>query len=450
MRVEKRSSASVRVTPTKITKPPSRPPSLRTKRGKGTVSLRDRATGERREYWLGPCDEASTREAYHRLIAQWEATDRRLPQHPLDSARELGASPSAITLGELLIAYFDHAKCTYTASEVTSIRSALRVTRAHFGSIAATEFGPAKLRLVRDAMIAGDDHTTPPRVPWSRPTTNRQVQRITAMFKWAAALELLPVTIYQQLKCLPPLRRGLTTAAESTPVKPVALHAIERVAPLVSRQVAALMNLQLLTAARGCELFGLRPRDLDRSVLDGVWTVQLTHHKTAHHGKQRTLLLGPQGQALLAEFLVDRADDAFLFSPREAEAERRSAQHARRKTPLSCGNRPGTNRSAQRTRALGECYNRMSYHHAIARACRKAFPPPAEVIERGEDSVAAWHRDHHWHPHQLRHTAGTRIRKSFGLEAAAVALGHASARVTDAVYAERDMDRAAEVMRKLG
>ncbi len=105
MRLENSSSPSVRHSPAKFAKPPS----LRTKRGKGTVSLRDRDTGERREYWLGPCDEASTREAYHRLIAQWEATGRRLPQHPVESALDNGASPSAITLGELLVAYFDHA-----------------------------------------------------------------------------------------------------------------------------------------------------------------------------------------------------------------------------------------------------------------------------------------------------------------------------------------------------
>jgi hypothetical protein len=36
------------------------------------------------------------------------------------------------------------------------------------------------------------------------------------------------------------------------------------------------------------------------------------------------------------------------------------------------------------------------------------------------------------------------------LEAAAVVLGHSSALVTDAVYAERDAAKVAEVMRKIG
>jgi len=37
-----------------------------------------------------------------------------------------------------------------------------------------------------------------------------------------------------------------------------------------------------------------------------------------------------------------------------------------------------------------------------------------------------------------------------GVEAAAATLGHSSAKLTDEVYAERDMQRVAEVMRRMG
>ena len=36
--------------------------------------------------------------------------------------------------------------------------------------------------------------------------------------------------------------------------------------------------------------------------------------------------------------------ERFLFSPAEAETERQAERAASRKTPPSCGNRPGTNR----------------------------------------------------------------------------------------------------------
>jgi site-specific recombinase XerC len=51
-----------------------------------------------------------------------------------------------------------------------------------------------------------------------------------------------------------------------------------------------------------------------------------------------------------------------------------------------------------------------------------------------------------WHPNQLRHTVATEVRARFGLVAAQAVLGHAKADVTQ-VYAERDLTRAAEVMR---
>ena len=54
-----------------------------------------------------------------------------------------------------------------------------------------------------------------------------------------------------------------------------------------------------------------------------------------------------------------------------------------------------------------------------------------------------------WTPNRLRHSAATEIRRQFGLEAAQVVLGHSQANVTQ-IYAERDMNLAAEIMRKIG
>ncbi len=78
----------------------------------------------------------------------------------------------------------------------------------------------------------------------------------------------------------------------------------------------------------------------------------------------------------------------------------------------------------------GEHYSVASYRKAIQAACRKA-------------GVATWH------PHQLRHTAATKIRKRFGLEASRVILGHADVRAAQ-IYAKQDRDRCVEVMRLIG
>ena len=64
--------------------------------------------------------------------------------------------------------------------------------------------------------------------------------------------------------------------------------------------------------------------------------------------------------------------------------------------------------------------------------------------------MRAWRHEHRWHPHQLRHNAATNLRREFGLEAAQLALGHSSALVTDAVYAERDRTKVMEIMKRVG
>ena len=90
------------------------------------------------------------------------------------------------------------------------------------------------------------------------------------------------------------------------------------------------------------------------------------------------------------------------------------------------------------------------------RACDRAFPHPTlakvacnRLSEDQRVELMAWRKEHRWHPNQLRHTVATEVRARFGLEAAQAVLGHAKADVTQ-VYAERDLSKAAEVMRQIG
>jgi integrase len=54
-----------------------------------------------------------------------------------------------------------------------------------------------------------------------------------------------------------------------------------------------------------------------------------------------------------------------------------------------------------------------------------------------------------WSPLQLRHTAATAIRARFGVEAAATVLGHSKVETTE-IYAEKNRDRAEQVVREIG
>lgn len=155
------------------------------------------------------------------------------------------------------------------------------------------------------------------------------------------------------------------------------------------------------------------------------------------------IYFGPQAQEVIRPFLHDRATNAFLFSPAESDTERRERQHAERKTPDGQGNEPGTNRKENPKRKPGARFTTNTYHRAIQYVCDRTFPPPPLLTKRdGEtvdawrdrleaeglwDDLAAWRRAHRFHPHQLRHNAATELRKAFGLEAAQLTLGHASA-----------------------
>ena len=182
---------------------------------------------------------------------------------------------------------------------------------------------------------------------------------------------------------------------------------------------------------------------MDRSA--GVWTYKPESHKTQHHGKERFIFIGPKAQAVLLPYLL-RPAGSFCFSPADSEKQRLAELHAERKTPLSYGNRPGTNRVRRPKRQAGDRYTKDSYNRAIARAVKAANAARKKAaVEIGVEPVLL----PSWSPNRLRHAAATEVRRQFGLEAAQVTLGHAKADVTQ-VYAERDAELARTVALKIG
>lgn len=444
----------------------TKPPGYRKRQGytQAIVTLRDSATGRARDFWLGEFGSPESRELYHRLIAEWELRGRRWPVLPGDAAPAAG--PAAMTIDELLVEYRRWAEEYYCPAHVHVLKMVFGVLRTYYGSTPAADFGPNKLRMLRDQMILGDASADPPRKPWSRTCINASVQRIRHLFKWAVARELIPATVHQALATLEPLKRGRTAARETVRVGPVTSTLLRRSLRYMSRPARALVRLQLLTGARAGELVGMRACDIEIDPHSDIWAYRPEQHKNAFRERERTIYLGPRAQRILRRFLVGRPMTAYLFSPAEADVERRARLTATRCTPLNQGNRPGTNRRDTPRRTPGEHYATASYRRAIWYACDRAFPPPAPLARMAGETtrqwearlkrehlwkdLLAWRCEHRWHPHQLRHTAATVLRREFGLEAAQLTLGHSSATVTDAVYAERDRAKVIEIMKRVG
>ena len=185
----------------------------------------------------------------------------------------------------------------------------------------------------------------------------------------------------------------------------------------------------------------MKPCDIDRS--GDVWMYRPTSHKTEHHGRSRSIAIGPRAQMILARYLL-RESTTFCFSPLESEQQRKAKQRRNRKSKVQPSQLDRSSKTP--SRRLGERYSRTAFLWAVRRACMRAFPAPTHL--QGED-LKAWRKKNWWHPNQLRHAMGTEIRQRFGLEAAQVVLGHARADVTQ-IYAERDERLAAEVARQVG
>ena len=60
-----------------------------------------------------------------------------------------------------------------------------------------------------------------------------------------------------------------------------------------------------------------------------------------------------------------------------------------------------------------------------------------------------WNAEHRFHPHRLRHSFATEVRREFGPEAQMVLLGHRTTRMVD-LYGELDRQLGVKVMQKIG
>ena len=256
--------------------------------GQAVMTLPD-GVGRRRDILLGRYGTPESRKEYARVLAEWESNGRRLPQP---------AATSDITVNELVLAYWKHARDYYgwtkdpKRGDKASLRDALRVVRKLYGHTPAREFGPLALKACRARMI---------RKGWARTYINSQVDRVRRVFRWAAEEELLSGSVYDNLAKVTSLRKGKSEARESEKVRPVADAVVDATLPFLHPMLGALVELQRLSGMRPGEVCRLRGMDLD--VSGPVWVYRPGSdqgpegdHKTAHHGHERTVLIGPRAQ----------------------------------------------------------------------------------------------------------------------------------------------------------
>lgn len=383
-----------------------------------------------------------SRSAYTRILRQIIRAEEREEIPVID-----------LTVGHLVRAYLDWAVDYYSGNKeyVQLCYAAGPLVHLHADTW-VDEFGPTALKEVRQVMVDGswanksvamdDERREVPRA-WSRTHTNQQINRIRRMFRWGVENEMVPATVLEALKAVAPLRKGRTTAAEPTPVEPVPPKHVDAILPHVSPTVAAMVRLQQITGMRSANLCQMRLCEIDQSA--AVWLYCPDAHKGAWRDAALVIPLGPQAQALLAPFL-NRDEKAYVFSPREAlawwRAHRPPEHKPNRKTPIYPSElkaREAAKAARRRKRTsqrIRDHYDPDSYRRAILYGLEKANKNRKQKIPA-------------WHPHQLRHTVATTVRKRYGLEGSRVYLGHAHAETTQ-IYAQRDLELALRIASDIG
>ena len=372
------------------------------------ISGQARVDLDGRTYYLGPYDTPESHARYHALLATYNANGHRMPDETPTHQIDAPVSIRCVTAE-----FREHAAKKYANNphERRRFNGLCDLLDLEYGDTPAAEFGPRRLAAVRDLFVASGN---------CRRYVNDQTRNVVRIFRHAVSRELVRPELVVALETLEPLRYGQTEARESEPVRPVDIEAVRLTARHLSPQLRAMVRIQAATGMRPSEVCGIRPIDVEKRP-DGVWVYRPATHKTKHRGKARAIPLVGDAKLALTPFL-DRPDEAFCFSPAESMDWHREQKRKARKTPESCGNRPGTNRKENPKRKPGEKFNKDSYRQAIARAAKAA----------GTD---------HWFPYQLRHTAASVIREAMGVEAAQAVLGHSRPTMTEH-YAKQSLDAA--------
>lgn len=335
-------------------------------------------------YYLGKWGSPEATQKYDRLIQKWVA-----------AGRDVTRMEGALSITAMCRRYREHAKEYYRdnegkpAKELAGMQDALKPLWQHFGTVAASDFGPLRLQELREHLI---------KKGMARTTINNRISRVRRVFRWAESQELIPRGSWESLRSVRGLAKGRSKAPDRNPVMPVEWSVVEATIPFVPIVVAAMIHVQHLCALRPGEVVRMKSGEI--SVGNEVWVWSPAAHKTAWRGRDKRVPIGPKAQRIIAPRLS--ADpDAMLFPTK-----------------------------------VGDSYATTSYCRAIARGVKKA-------------SAALGHEVPHWSPNQLRHSRLTEVRAQFGLEAAQTVGGHAKADVTQ-VYAERDLQTAIKVAREIG
>lgn len=384
-----------------------------------SLSLRRCSDGYYRTQWTD-----STGKVHNKSFGK----DRRPAQNRFSSFFARWKSDPAVrnpsenalqSLRDIYKFFQSHAKAYYRRADGTPTGESNTIDQAMapmldlFGDLPVGELNQASLESARCKMVRDD---------LSISTINGYVRKIRHVWKWFANKGYVSPSTWHAMCTVSALKPGRALDEGGAALSPRSTEPITAVPEAFVLETCehlpltlkSMVMVQFFTGCRSTELCIMRPTDIDTS--GAIWRYTPQRHKTQHHGKSREVAIGPQAQAWLRPILSRclRIDE-YLFKPADAWRERFAEKNADYVPEAPRG---------------GDLFDRTTYARAIARVCKEHGIP-------------------HWHPNQLRHAAGTRARKEFGIEAASALLGHSKLSTTE-IYAKMQLERADQAAAAIG
>lgn len=233
-------------------------------------------TLDSRDFYLGEFNSPKSNARYLELLAIYQANGLTMPMEVPTHQHD-----AEITVGQVVSDWKEHVK---DRSDIVRYRPLCDVIEIEYADFAAAEFGPRRLKELRDTLLADGKR--------SRKWINEQIQTVCRIFKHGVSAELIEWDTYNKLTTLEPLKRGCTTAREQKPREPVPLAAMVATVKELTPVLASMMRIQLATGMRSGEVCRIRPCDVDRS--GEHWIYRQGSHKTEHYGVVKAVPIGRQ------------------------------------------------------------------------------------------------------------------------------------------------------------
>lgn len=348
--------------------------------------------------YLGVHGSPESHDRFSEVMNEWVAEYRRTQVAPP-------------TIAELLFHYQEFAYQRYQkdgkpTSEVRVVKAVIADLLCGYGTLETNSFTPLNLLELRDLW----------KEKYVRDTVNGHMSRLRGIFKFGVSRMLVKAETLAALRTVESLRKH--EGKQNKKVMPVYDRQINATLQHVTPPVAAMIQVQRLTGMRPEEVTSMHVAAIREAEVLEVGATVLVYspfsHKTEHLDQCRNVVLGPKACEILAPW-IDAAGG--LASGKGGD------------DPTGYLFRP-LSRWGGVAKNMKSHYSPDSYAKAITAACLKARVEP-------------------WGPNRLRHTAGTEIRKEFGVEVSRTVLGHSSMATTE-IYAERDLRLAIEAMAKVG